>query len=132
MKPKAVAERLGLALADFEQLRSELEARNFPTPDATTGCYCIEAVDRWRLLRHKNLFPELPIYAVMGGLHLGGVMERIIPDTVEGLRRFNISHIIAGHCTGWRALHALANAFGEGVSQSAVGTTYTFAADASR
>jgi 7,8-dihydropterin-6-yl-methyl-4-(beta-D-ribofuranosyl)aminobenzene 5'-phosphate synthase len=74
----------------------------------------------------KSLFPDIPIYAVMGGLHLGGVMERIIPDTVEGLKPFNISHIITGHCTGWRALHALANAFGDAVSQSAVGTTYTF------
>jgi 7,8-dihydropterin-6-yl-methyl-4-(beta-D-ribofuranosyl)aminobenzene 5'-phosphate synthase len=71
-------------------------------------------------------FPDIPIYAIMGGLHLGGVMERIIPDTVEGLRPFKIPHIITGHCTGWRALHALADAFGDAVSQSAVGTTYTF------
>jgi 7,8-dihydropterin-6-yl-methyl-4-(beta-D-ribofuranosyl)aminobenzene 5'-phosphate synthase len=77
----------------------------------------------------KDLFPDIPIYAVIGGLHLAGVMERIIPDTVEGLKKFNISHIITGHCTGWRALHALANAFGEVVSQSAVGTTYSFSAD---
>jgi 7,8-dihydropterin-6-yl-methyl-4-(beta-D-ribofuranosyl)aminobenzene 5'-phosphate synthase len=77
---------------------------------------------------HK-LFPGLPIHCVMGGLHLGGVMETIIPETVEGLRQFGIKYIITGHCTGWRALHALANAFGDGVSQSAVGTTYTFVAD---
>lgn len=74
----------------------------------------------------RSLFPEIPIYCVMGGLHLGGVMERIIPDTVEGLRPFKIKNIITGHCTGWRALHALAGAFGDTVSQSAVGTTYTF------
>jgi len=74
----------------------------------------------------RNLFPDIPIYCVMGGLHLGGVMERIIPDTVEGLRPFRINHIITGHCTGWRALHALADAFGDAVSQSAVGTKYTF------
>jgi 7,8-dihydropterin-6-yl-methyl-4-(beta-D-ribofuranosyl)aminobenzene 5'-phosphate synthase len=74
----------------------------------------------------RNLFPDLPIHCVMGGLHLGGVMERLIPDTVEALRPFGIAHIITGHCTGWRALHALANAFGAAVSQSAVGTTYTF------
>jgi len=74
----------------------------------------------------RSLFPDIPIYCVMGGLHLGGVMERIIPDTVEGLRPFRINHIITGHCTGWRALHALADAFGDAVSQSAVGTKYTF------
>src|SRR5271165_339021 len=80
----------------------------------------------------RNLFPDIAIYCLMGGLHLGGVMEGIIPDTVEALRPFHIKHIITGHCTGWRALHALANAFGEGVSQSAVGTSYTFTADAIR
>ena len=80
--------------------------------------------------RHvQALFPDVAIHTVMGGLHLGGVMERNIPDTVEALRPFDIGHIITGHCTGWRALHALANAFGEAVSQSAVGTTYTFSAD---
>jgi 7,8-dihydropterin-6-yl-methyl-4-(beta-D-ribofuranosyl)aminobenzene 5'-phosphate synthase len=73
----------------------------------------------------RRLFPEIPIHCLMGGLHLGGVMERVIPDTVEALRPFAIAHIITGHCTGWRALHALANAFGDAVSQSAVGTTYT-------
>jgi 7,8-dihydropterin-6-yl-methyl-4-(beta-D-ribofuranosyl)aminobenzene 5'-phosphate synthase len=73
-----------------------------------------------------RLFPEMPIYCVMGGLHLGGVMEKIIPDTVAGLKTFNIQQLIVGHCTGWRALHALANEFGSAVSQSAVGTTYTF------
>ena len=62
----------------------------------------------------------------MGGLHLGGVMEHLIPQTVEGLRPFDVGWFIAGHCTGWRALHALANAYGERVSQSAVGTRYRF------
>jgi 7,8-dihydropterin-6-yl-methyl-4-(beta-D-ribofuranosyl)aminobenzene 5'-phosphate synthase len=55
-------------------------------------------------------------------------MERIIPQTVHALRPFAIKYIITGHCTGWRALHALADAFGDAVSQSAVGTRYTFGA----
>src|SRR5262249_19358738 len=80
----------------------------------------------------RSLFPDVAIYAVLGGLHLGGVMERNIPDTVDGLKSFNIAHTITGHCTGWRALRALANAFGDTVSQSAVGTTYTFSAKTSR
>ena len=71
-------------------------------------------------------FPDIPIHAVMGGLHLGGVMERIIGETVQGLAPFKIRHIIAGHCTGWRAVHALAGAYGDRVSQSAVGTSYCF------
>jgi hypothetical protein len=54
-----VAARLGLSLSDFEARRPELERRGFPQPDETTGRYCIEAVDRWRLRRHSRLFPEL-------------------------------------------------------------------------
>ena len=79
-------------------------------------------------LETRRLFPATPIYCAMGGLHLGGVMEKIIPQTVEGLRPFGIKQLIVGHCTGWRALHALANAYGDTVSQSAVGTTYTLKA----
>ena len=54
-----VAELLGLSLVDFKARQSALRARNFPEPDPTTGLYCIEAVDRWRLRRHPSLFPEL-------------------------------------------------------------------------
>jgi 7,8-dihydropterin-6-yl-methyl-4-(beta-D-ribofuranosyl)aminobenzene 5'-phosphate synthase len=78
----------------------------------------------------RRLFPGVPIHAVMGGLHLGGVMEHLIPQTVEALKPFDIRNLITGHCTGWRALHALADAYGERVSQSAVGTSYTFDAKA--
>jgi 7,8-dihydropterin-6-yl-methyl-4-(beta-D-ribofuranosyl)aminobenzene 5'-phosphate synthase len=63
----------------------------------------------------------------MGGLHLSGANEAVIPQTVEGLRAFGLKTIAAGHCTGWRALTALANTFGEGVlAPSAVGKRYSF------
>jgi 7,8-dihydropterin-6-yl-methyl-4-(beta-D-ribofuranosyl)aminobenzene 5'-phosphate synthase len=78
----------------------------------------------------RRRFPDTPIHAVMGGLHLGGVMENLIPQTVDGLKPFDIRYIIAGHCTGWHALHALANAYEDSVSQSAVGTQYRFDAQA--
>ena len=54
-----VAELLGLSVSEFEARRPELRERDFPEPDPTTGLYCIEAVDRWRLRRHARLFPEL-------------------------------------------------------------------------
>ena len=54
-----VARLLDLSLAEFAEHRAKLEARGFPTPDLTTGRYCIEAVDRWRRRRHPHLFPEL-------------------------------------------------------------------------
>jgi hypothetical protein len=61
--PSVVAGRLGLTLPEFEARRPELERRGFPDPDETTGRYCMEAVDRWRLRRHPRLFPELTAVA---------------------------------------------------------------------
>jgi hypothetical protein len=55
----AVADLLGLSLADFSSREAALRERGFPEPDPTTGLYCVEAVDRWRLRRHPRLFPEL-------------------------------------------------------------------------
>lgn len=54
-----VAGLLGLSLPDFEVRYPELRERDFPEADPTTGLYCIEAVDRWRLRRHPQLFSEL-------------------------------------------------------------------------
>jgi 7,8-dihydropterin-6-yl-methyl-4-(beta-D-ribofuranosyl)aminobenzene 5'-phosphate synthase len=72
-------------------------------------------------------FGDIPIYAVFGGLHLVGALEKIIPDTVENLKSFNLKQIVPAHCTGWRAVHALLNTFGESiVVPSAVGSRYTF------
>jgi hypothetical protein len=76
----AVAELLGLSAPDFEARRTALHDRGFPEPDPTTGLYCIEAVDRWRLRRHPRLFPELT--AAPMAAHAGTVFE-------ERLRRIN-------------------------------------------
>ena len=66
------------------------------------------------LTHARSRFPDVPLHAVVGGLHLAGTNEKIIPDTVEALRQFDLRIIAAGHCTGWRAMTALANAFGDG------------------
>jgi 7,8-dihydropterin-6-yl-methyl-4-(beta-D-ribofuranosyl)aminobenzene 5'-phosphate synthase len=72
-------------------------------------------------------FPRTSIHCVMGGLHLSGTNEEIIPETVGALASFAPAVIAAGHCTGWRATVALANAFGQGVlAPLAVGKRFTF------
>jgi 7,8-dihydropterin-6-yl-methyl-4-(beta-D-ribofuranosyl)aminobenzene 5'-phosphate synthase len=80
------------------------------------------------LLDARERFPEIPLYGVLGGLHLAGAaMERLIPDTVSHLRQFALRQVVPAHCTGWRALWALLNAFGESVvTPSAVGSRFTF------
>jgi 7,8-dihydropterin-6-yl-methyl-4-(beta-D-ribofuranosyl)aminobenzene 5'-phosphate synthase len=79
------------------------------------------------LLHARQTFPKVPLHAVMGGLHLSGANEAVIPQTVDGLTQFELKTIAAGHCTGWRAMTALANAFGDQVlAPSAVGKRYSF------
>ena len=65
------------------------------------------------LAHARECFPGIKLHAVLGGLHLSGINESIIPQTVAALRGFDLDVIAAGHCTGWRAMTALANAFGD-------------------
>ena len=52
------------------------------------------------------------VFAVVGGFHLGTpVFEPVIPPTVEALAEFDPRVVAPTHCTGWRAIHALAAAF---------------------
>jgi len=80
------------------------------------------------LLSARETFPDVPLYGVLGGLHLAGAaMERLIPDTVAHLKQFDLRQIMPAHCTGWRALWALLNTFGESVvTPCAVGSRFTF------
>jgi 7,8-dihydropterin-6-yl-methyl-4-(beta-D-ribofuranosyl)aminobenzene 5'-phosphate synthase len=80
------------------------------------------------LLHAREVCPDVPLYGVLGGLHLAGAaMERLIPDTVAHLKQFALQQIMPAHCTGWRALWALLNEFGETVvTPSAVGSRFTF------
>ena len=80
------------------------------------------------VLKHAHsIFPDIPLHAVMGGLHLSGANEKIIPQTIEALKELKPTTIAAGHCTGWRAMAALAAAFGDKVlAPTAVGKRFKF------
>jgi 7,8-dihydropterin-6-yl-methyl-4-(beta-D-ribofuranosyl)aminobenzene 5'-phosphate synthase len=74
-------------------------------------------------------FQDVPLHTVLGGFHLSGPTEKIIPETVEAMRDFGLATIAAGHCTGWRAMAALTNAFGDKVvTPTAVGKRFVFQA----
>ncbi len=70
-------------------------------------------------------FPDVPLYGVMGGFHLSGATEAIIPQTVDDLGGFDPKVVVAGHCTGWRAIGALAARFDQAFVHSAVGKRLT-------
>lgn len=81
------------------------------------------------VLKHaREVFPTVPLYAIVGGFHLAGhSVEAIIPETIQDMKQFNLKMIIPAHCTGWRAVNALGNTFGDKiVVPSAVGRIYNF------
>lgn len=80
------------------------------------------------VLKHaRTCFENVPLHAVVGGLHLSGANERIIDESVAAMREFSLAVIAAGHCTGWRAMTALANSFGDGkLAPLSVGKRFTF------
>lgn len=78
------------------------------------------------VLKHaRELHPKHPVYALMGGFHLAGPNQPLIPATIEAMKELKIQLIAAGHCTGWRALTALATAFGDAIlDPSVVGKSF--------
>lgn len=69
------------------------------------------------------------LHALLGGLHLTGPgFEPIIPPTVQALTELAPDVVAPGHCTGWRAQHALAAALPGAYVAASSGTAYTFGA----
>jgi len=80
------------------------------------------------VVRHaQRLTGEARVAGLIGGLHLtGGLFESRIEPTVEALRDAGVGRVLPGHCSGWRAVHAIARAMPDAFVQCAVGTTVTF------
>ena len=91
-----------------------------------SGCSHAGAINV--LLHAQRLTGESRVAGLLGGLHLtGGLFESRIGPTVEALRAAQVGRVLPAHCSGWRAIHAIARAMPEAFVQSAVGTTVTFA-----
>jgi len=62
------------------------------------------------------------------GLHLGGpAFEPIIPATVRALGELSPELVVPGHCSGWKAQHALGAALPEALVQASSGSSYHLA-----
>jgi 7,8-dihydropterin-6-yl-methyl-4-(beta-D-ribofuranosyl)aminobenzene 5'-phosphate synthase len=63
--------------------------------------------------------------AIIGGFHLTPHGEDVIRQTTQGLKELNADLIMAGHCTGFKALTYLATALPDNFMVSCVGTKVT-------
>jgi 7,8-dihydropterin-6-yl-methyl-4-(beta-D-ribofuranosyl)aminobenzene 5'-phosphate synthase len=92
-----------------------------------TGCGHSGIVNILRYVR--KLTSEERIHAVIGGFHLSGpLFEKIIPPTCDALAELAPDYLVPSHCTGWRAIHALAARFPDAFIQNSVGTRFEFTA----
>jgi 7,8-dihydropterin-6-yl-methyl-4-(beta-D-ribofuranosyl)aminobenzene 5'-phosphate synthase len=67
------------------------------------------------------------IYALMGGFHLTGeAYEKIIPLTVEEIKKANPTYIVPCHCSGWKAANEIIKAMPESYIQNSVGSAFDF------
>lgn len=80
------------------------------------------------LLNARRITGVDKVHAFVGGCHLtGALMEPVIPRTVEEFVKLGLDWVVPGHCTGWKATHALARLLPEAFVQSSVGTRLRFA-----
>ena len=92
-----------------------------------SGCSHAGAINV--LFHAQRLTGEARVADFLGGLHLtGGLFEARIEPTVEALRAAGVDRVLPAHCSGWKAVHAIAAAMPEAFVQCAVGTTVTFEA----
>jgi 7,8-dihydropterin-6-yl-methyl-4-(beta-D-ribofuranosyl)aminobenzene 5'-phosphate synthase len=73
-----------------------------------------------------HLFGKRPIYAIIGGTHLGYVQDTQIKITIDALKDLNVAHLIPSHCTGIPVAARLAREFSDSFQFSHVGLTLDF------
>ena len=75
----------------------------------------------------QRLTGEQRIAGFIGGLHLSGAaFEPIIEPTVDALIAMHVARVVPAHCTGWKAVHAIARTMPEAFVQPSVGTRLRF------
>lgn len=92
-----------------------------------TGCGHAGVVN---IVRHAQRLTGVPtLHALLGGLHLSGAaFEPIIGPTVGELTAMAPDLLVPGHCTGWRAQHALAAALPEAWTAGSSGSSFRLSA----
>ena len=92
-----------------------------------TGCAHAGIVNILRYVR--RLTGESRLHAVIGGFHLSGTLfEPLIAPTCDALAALAPDYVVPCHCTGWRAIHAIAARLPDAFIQNSVGTRFAFAA----
>jgi len=114
-------------IADERFLAAHVRGRGVTVLSACSHAGVVNAC-----LGARAAFADAPLDLVLGGFHLAGrgMEERIAATVTDLARRIEARLVAPGHCTGWRAKAALADAFAPGrYAPSVVGTVYGLRAE---
>lgn len=76
-----------------------------------------------------RLTGEEHVHAVLGGFHLANdPTGDLVENTIRGLRKADPDFLMPMHCTGWKAIRRIADAFPSAFALSSVGTTVSLPA----
>jgi 7,8-dihydropterin-6-yl-methyl-4-(beta-D-ribofuranosyl)aminobenzene 5'-phosphate synthase len=108
------------AILDDQALVVHLRGRGLVV---LTGCGHAGVVN---IVRHAERLTGVPrLHALIGGLQLSGpAFEPAVRPTVSVLSVLAPALIVPGHCTGWRAQHALAAAMPDAWVAGSSGSSY--------
>ncbi|MFO7941400.1 MAG: MBL fold metallo-hydrolase [Bacillota bacterium] len=80
-------------------------------------------------LAAREILPDRPVRAVVGGFHLYNAEQNVLRETGEELHKLVDGGVISGHCTGKRGEDALDEVFGERHRTFYSGDVWRFDAD---
>lgn len=72
-------------------------------------------------------FPDIPVYAIVGGLHLFPATDQQIDWTADKLKDFKLSYLVGAHCTGINSVYQIRQHLGlprQSAVVGAVGATF--------
>lgn len=90
-----------------------------------TGCGHAGIINILTFAREK--FPDEPVQAVIGGLHLYPATDQQLDWTADQMKEFKVSNLIGAHCTGIEAVYHLREKLGAprgSVVVGGIGSTY--------
>jgi 7,8-dihydropterin-6-yl-methyl-4-(beta-D-ribofuranosyl)aminobenzene 5'-phosphate synthase len=70
----------------------------------------------------QSEFPDQPVQAVIGGLHLFSATDEHLNWTADKLKDFKVSNLIGAHCTGIEAVYRIRERLGLPRASAVVGT----------
>jgi 7,8-dihydropterin-6-yl-methyl-4-(beta-D-ribofuranosyl)aminobenzene 5'-phosphate synthase len=114
-------------ISDDQSIFIELEGKGIVV---LTGCCHAGVVNT--LTCAQRMFPEQPVYALIGGLHLNNADDEQIRRTIEYLSKSQIRYISALHCTGYYAQRILMEKFRDRWLPNTVGAKITLTSSGGR